>query len=195
MLEVISLHISRGIALFVGQPAMLTRLPPAFSCSLEQRVTHTHTRSSRSRSKSAKRHCFACALALSGLSEWSRGPIYGKYNASSNCGSSLAWKCQKNYGGQCTGNPILQIEEYRLAHAAIERNSAACKWRSFNTNVFSTRSHTSTITNPTCQHKCMERTLFKLQRLSTAWQAACYKANIMSFCTWTSPWTDPVDAV
>ena len=44
--EMISLHISRGIALFVGQPAMLTRLPPC-CCSLLwitlwNRVWHTH---------------------------------------------------------------------------------------------------------------------------------------------------------
>ena len=40
--------ISRGIALFVGQPAMLTGLPPCTSLQFEtlcyQRCTHTHTR-------------------------------------------------------------------------------------------------------------------------------------------------------
>ena len=41
--EMISLHISRGVALFVGQPAMLTRLPPCcFLFSLGNRGGHTH---------------------------------------------------------------------------------------------------------------------------------------------------------
>ena len=51
--QVISLHINCGIALFVGQPAMLTRLPPtviccwmlrSLQCLLETKVdTHTRT--------------------------------------------------------------------------------------------------------------------------------------------------------
>ena len=42
----IRLHISRGIALFVGQPAMLTRLPPAEKdrkVPYEPKFLHIHT--------------------------------------------------------------------------------------------------------------------------------------------------------
>ena len=50
--EMISLHISRGIALFVGQPAMLTRLPPCCCTllwiTLWNRVWHTHTHNASS---------------------------------------------------------------------------------------------------------------------------------------------------
>ena len=47
--EVISLHNNRGIALFVGQPAMLTRLPPCCVCwrCLFGTEDDTHNRPSR----------------------------------------------------------------------------------------------------------------------------------------------------
>ena len=53
----ISLHISRGIALFVGQPAMLTRLPPCFLKTLLLGTeVSTHTWPKRQSQKTPKRN-------------------------------------------------------------------------------------------------------------------------------------------
>ena len=71
--ELIRLHISRGIALFVGQPTMLTRLSP---CCLQvlrllRRSTHTHTHTHAQPTKT--RAEFACTTKTWHDMKWIMG--------------------------------------------------------------------------------------------------------------------------